>query len=744
MNILGLTTGMLIFFLMVAVPAGRSQPNEAMMEPPSTADPVHIRAERIELDQVAEIYRASGSVEIVQGLTRLTADEATVHKLTGRVVARGHVHLSDQVSDVWAHKLEINMNTEVGVITNGKIFLRETNTWVRGRQLQRLSETHYRVQDGTFTNCDAEDGQIPDWSFSFQDVDLEQGDHVFARNVWFRVRDFPLLPLPAFRYPLPGARKTGFLVPTVGIDNVFGVQYRQAFFWAISPSQDLTLTPQILTKRGEGGDVAYRYILSRRSRGKWLVSALRDTKVERTRAQITGLHVQALTPRLLWRMKVNYATDRTLLQDLSNAGIFRALPSQESLLTLTQQLPHGRLYLKAQYLQPLNAGGRTTFQRIPELGYRLRNLSWGRMPFLFSLDTTFVHFFRERGFNVSRLDLLPTLTTQGLHLGHMVGLHPQIKFREVLYSHGRQVTQESLRERGTVWVGMELDSRLSRRFQLGSGRRLRHTIAPKIFYEFVPQTTQADLPQIDAIDNLPRKHLLTYALTSRLTEEHSEKGSITWLDFILAQSYHLGDPPGRASIFSDIWGRATLNVPARIVEPFLSTLTVSVDSFFDPGEREVSQWNTDLTLQAHQHAYVQLGYRHSRAGTIPRRGDIWNPLSFNEVLVPQTAINFLTAGGAVRTPFGWSLGTKIYHDFESGQTSEWDVVGLYQNPCRCWSLGLYFIRLGGTDRVEQRNQFNFVLTLRGIGATPGLGAQVLKSILGPLLKGEVGVPWAIR
>jgi len=349
-----------------------AQPSFPVAESSKTASrpPLEVTAERVKFDQVTEVFQAIGSVVVTQGPLRLTADEATIHKLSGALNAKGTVHLKDQFTEIWAEELELNVYTEAGIITNGKIFLRDTKTWVRGRLIQRFSESHIRVKDGSFTNCDADDGQIPDWSFAFADVDLEQGDSIYAKNVWFQVRNQRIFPLPVLRYPMPGARKTGLLLPTAGYDNILGFQYRQAFFWAISPSQDMLLTPQILSERGFGGDVAYRYILSRRSRGNWLMTVLKDTEEDQTRAQITGAHVQQVNEDLGFQVQVNYATDRSLLQDLSSSGILRALPSQESVFNLTQRLPGGSVFLKAQYLQPLNTGGTETFQRLPEIGLR--------------------------------------------------------------------------------------------------------------------------------------------------------------------------------------------------------------------------------------------------------------------------------------------------------------------------------------------------------------------------------------
>ncbi|MEE8493395.1 MAG: hypothetical protein V3S25_05070, partial [Nitrospirales bacterium] len=60
----------------------------------------------------------------------------------------------------------------------------------------------------------------------------------------------------------------------------------------------------------------------------------------------------------------------------------------------------------------------------------------------------------------------------------------------------------------------------------------------------------------------------------------------------------------------------------------------------------------------------------------------------------------------------------------------------YQNPCRCWSLGLYYIKF------PDREQYNFLVNLTGLGSTEGFGTQLLQAILSPLLGQERGVPWS--
>ena len=756
----GLLSGLLLVGQVAApvVREGQAQPTFAAMElsESQAVSPLRLTCEQIEFDRVTEEFKALNSVVVRQGTVRLTADRATLHKRSGRLTTAGHVHLNDRTSDVWAEEMTINTNTESGTITNGRVFLKHTNTWIRSRLFRKFSETHYRVKDGTFTNCDVDDGQIPDWSFSFHDLDVEQGDSVFARGVWLNIRGYPIVPLPALRYPVPDNRQTGLLVPTVGFDDVFGFQYRQGWYWAASPSHDLTVTPQWLSQRGQGGGIGYRYVLSQRSRGRWLFNVLHDAEEEKVRAQITGAHVQHVNDDLLVQANINYATDRTLRRDLSASGALRALPSQESVLNVTRRLAGGRAYLKAQFLQPLDSGGRETFQRLPEIGHRYRRLvQVGETIMLdVGMDSTFIHFDREQGFDVSRFDVAPSVSVQGLHLGHMLGLRPHFMVREVIYS--RSVAPQSIgddkkedapgvgRGRGTFWFGLEAITNLSRGFSVGKGHRFRHTMIPRLFYEYVPSSRQSDLPQIDAIDYLPKKHLLTYSMSTGVQDERNGASSTTIADIEVAQSYHLGDAPGLANTFSDVWAKAAFDVPVTHLAAMLSRVRLSIDAFYATDDHDFTQLNADIAARFHQRAYMELGYRRTRERIVPRRGDIWNPLSFNEVLEAESEIRFFTGGGAIRLSRGWTVGTRVYHDFATGKTPEWDVVGLYQNSCRCWSLGLYYIRLGAGVDLPERNQVNFVLTLRGVGETIGAGTRILQSILSPLLKDEHGLPWAPR
>jgi len=786
----------LVFLLSLLLPVQGHAAGAAGSPSPtgSGSPPLDVKADRIDYLQDQDIYEADGSVVVDQGPVHLTADHLTVQALPGIMIATGHVRLTDPKADIVSERLELNVNTEAGVITHGQVYIKASNTTVDGRLIQRFSEDHYRFKEGRFTNCDAPEGEIPAWRFQFKDLDLNYGESLAFTGGWLCVADVPVIPIPTLTYPLE-PRQSGLLIPTPGYDNRFGFHYQQGYYWAINPSQDLTISPSYFSNLGYGSDLEYRYALNRKTRGQWYVSYLQQTSLpnvagvtdtgqadaKRARALISGTHTQQFTQDLLLRANANFVTDPSYLQQLSNSGAQRALPSNESNLIATQRLGSGNAYLLGQYLQPLQAGGTDTFQRLPELGYSVPNLSLFNSPLLFGGDANAVNFYREQGFTQNRVDVAPGLSTDVLDIGHIVGFTPQGKFREVYYTRGVQETSSQHRE--TFWAGMDASSKLSRRFGTGDGNAMLHTLEPSVIYEYVPPTDQSKLTQIDQVDDLPKKNLMTYMLRSRLLEQDGNS-SFNWLDLTLAQSYHVGAAQTRArdftpgvapplgsltqplqpatvavdgKKFSDLWLRAVIgnNDPqftqaqttaalgfgrgagaSPSFKPVINRY-VTVDAFFDPYRSTVSQFNTDFRLQQSNDWYVEVGQRFSRDGNRVRRGDIWNPVSFNEVYAPTQEIEFVTAGGAFRTSWGWTIGAKGYYDVKNGKSPEYDVVALYQNPCKCWSLGLFYLQF------PDRAQYNFMLSLTGIGWTENYGTDVVRTILSPLLWGEKGLPWAV-
>ena len=111
--------------------------------------------------------------------------------------------------------------------------------------MQRFSEYHYRVKEGSFTNCDAQDGEMPAWRFRFKDLDMTIGDTLGFKGGWFCVLDVPTIPLPTFSLPMT-KRQTGFLIPTPSYDNRFGFHVKAELFLGDQSESRLDGDPVVL------------------------------------------------------------------------------------------------------------------------------------------------------------------------------------------------------------------------------------------------------------------------------------------------------------------------------------------------------------------------------------------------------------------------------------------------------------------------------------------------------------------
>ena len=146
----------------------------------------------------------------------MDADDATLNVSTGQLTAVGNVHFREGLRDIFADRLDLNINTSKGVIFHGRIFILDGNFTLDGRVLERLSEDQYVIEDATFTTCSVVEGERIPWQFKADRAQLDLDGFLYARNARFCILDIPVLYLPAVVFPAKRERSTGLLTPSAG------------------------------------------------------------------------------------------------------------------------------------------------------------------------------------------------------------------------------------------------------------------------------------------------------------------------------------------------------------------------------------------------------------------------------------------------------------------------------------------------------------------------------------------------
>jgi LPS-assembly protein len=491
----------------------------------------------------------------------------------------------------------------------------------------------------------------------------------------------------------------------VGAGSQQGLKIRQALFLAISRSQDATVALDYRGKLGIGGDLEYRYILSKDTEGKLFTKYFRDTQNNVGRLDLTYRHLTKFSEDLQGRIDINYLNQKSNLSVLSENVLQRVAVFQESQAYLTQRWDNQVLYGLARYSQNLTFSGGSTLQTLPEIGYSLLPARLGGLPIYSGVDITFDSFYSQEGVDARRVDMFPRVWTP-LPVGRYFTITPLLGFRETFYTHSAQSDQSTSRE--VPYLSTLLDTRLVRRFQPDGGSGILHKIESSLIYEYLPATRQSELPALNDLDRLAKKNLVTYRVTNRLSTKVFDGETRQNLEFAylrLTESQHLtSSPTGKP--FSDLRTELIL----RTLKPM--PIIVDIDTFYNHYESAVTQINTDITFELTKRYFFSIGERFTRAGNVPVRGDLFNPISLNEQLLRTGTTHFYSAQFGAALPYNFYFVTRGYYDKNDGVFPEINYGLYYVGSNRCWGVGAFFIQ-----RPGQASEYAVVLTLGGVGYT---------------------------
>lgn len=659
-------------------------PNVIAQERPAPG-PVNIKADNLSHDRASDTYRASGNVEIQWDTATLTADRASVSQQSGEAVAEGGVRLIRQGDTLKSDRLSINIETERGEVSNGDLFVAKPNLHVRGRKIAKVGVDDYRLEEGSFTTCD---GESPSWKFAASDIDLTLEEYAVGRHAVFYVKDFPLFYTPWILFPVKRERQSGFFFPRIGSSTKRGFYLDLPYYWAISPSRDLTVNLDMQTRRGVGSGADYRYIRRQGSDGELRGYAIYDTGQSRFRGDFEGKLREYVSDGLAAKADVTLATDREFYQDFSVAtGIYNR-QLLDSSASVTKNWRNASVSGEFRYVQDLYApDNRLTLQRLPSLNYTLLGHRLGRLPAYASLDASFHNFYREEGQKGQRLDLHPALTMYAPFPGG--GLSAWGGYRSRLYHATGEEKSGGSRGAGVADAGASVTASLERVYdvQWGGVQRVKHALSPEVAYRYVEETDQESLPFFDFNDRIAGHSLLTWGVNSSLTGKVAGEGGgsdyrdLLWLR--LGQEYRLSGErrdllalTDSARPWSDIRLQARLH-PTRKV-------SLSADSRFDPYRATFSTAAVSGDVEDGQGASAGVGYRMARG--------------VFEYLEGRVGL------GLVK-PFVFNYTGR--YSFDRGEFLESEYAVVYKQ--QCWSLTFSF-----RDRPDNR-EFLVSFTLAGIG-----------------------------
>jgi len=678
-------------------------------------------ADEIELDQVQEVVRARGRVQLIEGAKRLDGDRFEYH---------------------------YRKNTGVMYQARGAI---PPATAFQGVEIHKEGERRYRLVEGSFTTCricQPEPGGV-DWEIRAKEAVLEQGEYLTAKHASFWARGIPSLYSPYLIYPL-GERRTGFLIPRIGYSNVDGFTYKQPFFWAISESQDLTVTGVYRTERGFEGEVNYRYILGPEAVGSIDARVIQDrlgTTQDQIRTTVTARHDQQFNPELSLKADVNYVSDRVIQRAFAETpSELRTANLASSRVFMTQLWQNYGLQLLVEDTKALTETSDSRFRRLPELSFSAFPQRLFGSPVLFEMDASGTYLERNEVPDGGRADLFPKVSAPWRLLPWMT-MTPSVGVRETAYTK-RGDGGEGGATRELFEARNSLEARFYRSLQVGGERveRLVHLVEPRVNYWYINPIDQQELPQFDRVDFVSPQNRVTYSLTNRLLAKIKETdGSIRTHEVAslsLSQSLNLNP---RERTFSDLFlsaltperidqavreesARPLGNGFSQAQERRLSNLVAAIRAspFRNLAFQGVAAINTEsdrvdgieagVRFTYPEYGWVEMAHSFIRGGETARLLGPFQDRETSGVVgrflftpIKNLAINYLGR-----------------YDSLSDRSLENNVVVTY-STC-CWLMGIQYVNrevIPGVRGSEDSISFFFELLTGGAPAPPERGAREL-------------------
>ena len=701
-----LLSSMLILFVVYHSPAAYAKMGEVKIT--KGGGPVDIEADHLIYERDLQIYQAHGDVEVKRDDLFLKADHAQLNAATKDVTAWGNVLLREGEDVIECERLEVNLETRLGKIYQAKLFLREQNFHVTGREAEKLGENRYRVREGSFTTCDA---TRPPWKFTVKELDVTLTGKGVAEGSVFYFEDIPILYFPYAVFPVRKERQTGFLIPEVGYSNTHGFEFKSAFFWAISKDMDATFSLEGTGDRGFQPGLEYRYAFAKDTKGKANFYFIDDQVADKNRYAFFIQHEQKLPYNFYLKGDINHVSDRFYPRDFDDNIPDTTTIDARSLKEFRSVLFGGKNWDQFSFIadgtvyQNLQIESNDeTVQKLPEIGFFAHPQSLLRTPLFYDLTSSYTNFYREKGVEAHRWDLFPRISYP-MRLFNVLKFESDVGLRETAYSVSNDPTDklQGWNSRETVEANMEMSAEFFRVYDATLFQKLSdffkvakwmHTIEPTISYNYNPPVNQDHLPSFDDVDRIPFTNQITYGITQRLigkpAKEGVTSGPYEYAKLRVFQSYSLGDPferdsKGKEKYFSDLMAELWLR--------FNPYLTGRLQTGLDPYEGNFDQFNALLMAKDNRNDLVQVQYRFTKD----------NNQEIN-LLARVRTITPLQVYGGIR--YNILAGTRVENIYGA------------EYQAQCWSIGFLITDLNRSPDGTQKKELKFhvYLNLLGFGS----------------------------
>ncbi|WP_258286393.1 LPS assembly protein LptD [Escherichia ruysiae] len=702
----------------------------------------------------------TGSVDIMQGNSRLQADEVQLHQKEApgqpepirTVDALGNVHYDDNQVILKGPKGWANLNTK------------DTNVWegdyqMVGRQgrgkadlMKQRGENRYTILDnGSFTSC------LPGsdtWSVVGSEIIHDREEQV--AEIWnarFKVGPVPIFYSPYLQLPVGDKRRSGFLIPNAKYTTTNYFEFYLPYYWNIAPNMDATITPHYMHRRGNiMWENEFRY-LTQAGAGLMELDYLPSDKVyedehpedSNSRRWLFYWQHSGVMDQV-WRFNIDYTkvSDPTYFNDFDNKYGSSTDGYATQKFSVGYAVQNFDATLSTKQFQVFDDNSGNSYAAEPQLDVNYYHNDLG--PFDTRIYGQAVHFVNTNSNmpEATRLHLEPTIN---LPLSNNWGsLNTEAKLMATHYQQTNLGWYNSNPQNNKLADSV---NRVMPQFKV-DGKMVferdmemlapgyTQTLEPRAQYLYVPYRDQSDIYNYDSsllqsdysglfrdrtyggLDRIASANQVTTGVTTRVYDD----AAVERFNISVGQIYYFTESrTGDDNITwenddktgSLVWAGDTY---WRISERWGLRGGIQYDTRLD----NVATSSSSIEYRRDEDRLVQLNYRYAS----PEYIQATLPKYYSTAEQYKNGISQVGAVASWPIADRWSIVGAYYYDTNANKQAD-SMLGVQYSSC-CYAIRVgYERKLNGWDNDKQHavydNAIGFNIELRGLSSNYGLGTQ---------------------
>ncbi|HDL8821183.1 TPA: LPS assembly protein LptD [Escherichia coli] len=702
----------------------------------------------------------TGSVDIMQGNSRLQADEVQLHQKEApgqpepvrTVDALGNVHYDDNQVILKGPKGWANLNTK------------DTNVWegdyqMVGRQgrgkadlMKQRGENRYTILDNaSFTSC------LPGsdtWSVVGSEIIHDREEQV--AEIWnarFKVGPVPIFYSPYLQLPVGDKRRSGFLIPNAKYTTTNYFEFYLPYYWNIAPNMDATITPHYMHRRGNiMWENEFRY-LTQAGAGLMELDYLPSDKVyedehpedSNSRRWLFYWQHSGVMDQV-WRFNIDYTkvSDPTYFNDFDNKYGSSTDGYATQKFSVGYAVQNFDATLSTKQFQVFDDTSGNSYAAEPQLDVNYYHNDLG--PFDTRVYGQAVHFVNTNSNmpEATRVHLEPTIN---LPLSNTWGsINTEAK---LLATHYQQTNLDWYNSNPQNNKLADSVNRVMPQFKV-DGKMVferdmemlapgyTQTLEPRAQYLYVPYRDQSDIYNYDSsllqsdysglfrdrtyggLDRIASANQVTTGITTRVYDD----AAVERFNISVGQIYYFTESrTGDDNITwenddktgSLVWAGDTY---WRISERWGLRGGIQYDTRLD----NVATSNSSIEYRRDEDRLVQLNYRYAS----PEYIQATLPKYYSTAEQYKNGISQVGAVASWPIADRWSIVGAYYYDTNANKQAD-SMLGVQYSSC-CYAIRVgYERKLNGWDNDKQHavydNAIGFNIELRGLSSNYGLGTQ---------------------